>query len=113
MSGPGYATVIRVGKPKYHYVYTYMGNGTYKCERGSDYCDINEVLWMRKEHDDLWYAFDAPDYSPFSPPTFVEHDKVIFKSADADVHIPGWHTWTLMKTSNHDQGSFQTTLIAD
>ena len=42
---------------------------------------------------------------------------MIFKSDDADVLIPGWHTWKLMQTPNHDQGypsiSFQTTLIED
>ena len=106
-----FPSFIRIGKFKYGYVYTYVGDGTYKCERGSDWCGTNEVLWLRKEHDGLWYAFDAPDY--LSTPTFVEHDKVIFKSAGTDVHIPGWHPWTLLNKSNHDQAWFETTLIVD
>ena len=91
-------------------MYTYKGNGTYKCERGSDWCLLHEVLWLRKETDGLWYAFDAPKDDPV--PTSIPHDKVIFKSADADANIPGWHTWTMTK-SNDDEGSFETTKIAD
>ena len=87
----------------------HKGNGTYKCERGSDYCDNNEVLWMMKEHA-VWYAFDAPKNGPI--PTSVPHDKVIFISAGADADLQGWHKWTMTK-SNNDQGSFQTTHIAD
>ena len=107
-----FPNAIRIWKGIFGYVYTYVGDGTYKCERGSDWCGTNEVRWLRKdERDGLWYAFDAPDC--INTPTFVEHEKAIFKSADADVLIPGWHTWTLVKTPNHAEGEFQTTLIED
>ena len=102
-------SVIRIGHPKYRYVYTYMGNVTYKCARGSDWAVGNEVLWMIKAQDDLWYAFDAPNDAI---PTSVNHDKVRFVSTDADAHIPGWHKWT-MTMSNNDQGQFVTTPIED
>ena len=99
--------MIRIGQPKYNYMYTYVGNMTYKCRRGSDWCDIGEVLWLMKENN-CWYAFDAP---PDPVPTAVQHDTVIFETADADAHQPGWHTWTMTK-SNHDEGRFQTFLIS-
>ena len=107
-----FPNAIRIGKKKFGYVYTYVGDGTYKCERGSDYCDTDEVLWLRS-HNDFWYAFVAPDYYPFSPPTFVEYDKVIFKSDYADVLIPGWHTWNLMQTPNYDKAWLETTLMLE
>ena len=108
MSGPGCATLIRVGKPKYGYVYTYMGNGTYKCERGSDWKVGNEVLWLIKE-DGLWYAFDAPK-DPI--PTSVNHDKVRFVSTGAEAHKPGKHR-TMMMSHALQQGDFWTTIMED
>ena len=102
-------SVIRIGPKKHDYVYEYMGNGTYKCGRGSDWKITGEVLWMMKALDDLWYAFDAPTNAI---PTSVNHDKVRFVSTGADAHIPGWHTWT-MTMSNNAQEEFQTTLIED
>ena len=99
---------IRVGPLKHHYEYEYVGGGTYKCTRGSDFKGLNEVLWLMKKEDNMWYAFDAPKEDV---PLRVPDDKVIFISRDADAHKPGWHTWTMLKTRNHDQGAFQTTLL--
>ena len=104
------ASVIRIGKVKFGYVYTYVGDGTYKCERGSDWCLLHEVLWLRKETDGLWYAFDGPKHGAI--PTFVPHDKVRFKSADTNANIPGWHTWA-MTMSDDEEGSFETTKLSD
>ena len=109
MSGPEYATVIRVGKPVHHYVYTYMGNGTYKCEHGSEWKVGNEVLWLIKE-DGLWYAFDAPK-DPI--PTSVNHDKVRFVSTGAEAHKPGKHPWTMMMSHALQVGDFWTTIMED
>ena len=101
------ASVLRIGKVKFGYVYTYVGDGTYKCERGSDWRGTNEVLWLRKdEHDGLWYALDAPHWID------TPHDKVIFISTGRDALTPGWHTWTMTK-GGYGEGSFKTTLIAD
>ena len=109
--------IIRIGPEKHGYVYTYVGNGTYKCRRGSDWKGINEVLWLMKEHDvnppfdhdDVWYAFDAPQDAI---PTSVPHNKVIFMSTGADANLPGSHTWILIKSKN-SQGWFTTTVIED
>ena len=103
----GTPSVIRSGPQRHGYVYTYVGDGTYKCERGSDWKDNNEVLWLMKEHD-AWYAFDAPENAI---PTSVPTNKVIFISTGADAHIAGWHTWIMKKSNNDAQGRFQTTLI--
>ena len=86
MEGPEnqFPAVIRVGKREYNYIYTYRGNATYKCGRGSDWKVGNEVLWLMKE-EGKWYAFDAPnDQIPAS----VDPNKVRFVSAHADAHIP-------------------------
>ena len=108
MSGPQCASLIRIGKSKFGYVYTYMGSFTYQCERGSDWKVGNEVLWLMLERGH-WYAFDAPKESV---PTSVNHEKVRFVSTGADAHIPGWHPWT-MTMSNDAVGDFKTTLIED
>ena len=52
---------LRIGKKHFDYVYTYAGGGVYKCRRPSDWGDKdNEVLWLMKGGNDVWYAFDAP-----------------------------------------------------
>ena len=84
MSDP--ASKIRIGKEHFNYVHTYQGNGIYKCVRGSDWCGIGEVLWLMKEENNNWYAFDAPE-TPV--PTEVNPYKVNFETDDADGHIVG------------------------
>ena len=100
---------IRIGKQKFHYNYTYVGNMTYKCGRGSDWAGWGEVLWLMKEENNNWYAFDAPE-TPV--PTDVNHDKVIFETADANAHIAGEHTWIMKKSKGEQPGKFETFLIS-
>ena len=110
-------STIRIGPNKHGYEYTYVGNGIYKCRRGSEWCGINEVLWLMKEHDvnppfdhdDVWYAFDAPQDAI---PTSVPHNKVIFMSTGPDANLKGSHTWILTK-SNDSKGQFKTTVIQE
>ena len=76
-------SMIRIGKEKYM---------TYKCGRGSDWAGWGEVLWLMKEENNNWYAFDAPE-TPV--PTEVNHDKVNFETDDADAHVAGGYIkWT-------------------
>ena len=58
----------------------------YKCGRGSDWAGWGEVLWLMKEENNNWYAFDAAE-PPV--PTEVNPYKVNFETDDADGHIVG------------------------
>ena len=106
---PEPASVSRIGPKKHKYFYTYVDTLTYKCERGSDWKGIDEVLWMMKAPDGLWYAFDAQQDTV---PTSIDHAKVRFVSTGADAHIPGWHPWTMTMSNDAEMG-FKTTLIED
>ena len=112
MEGPEnqFPAVIRVGKPEYNYIYTYKGNATYKCERGSDWKVGNEVLWLMKE-DGKWYAFDAP---PDQNPTSVDPDKVRFVSTgtfSTEAHREGKHPWIMMMSQKQQVSNFYTTIL--
>ena len=110
MSNAWKPSVIRIGPAKNGYEYTYVGRGTYKCRCPSDWGDKHtEVLWLMKK-DGVWHAFDAPKCNI---PTSVADDNVIFMSAGGDAHMPGEHTWTMMKTRKKARLSFVTTLITD
>ena len=105
------ASVLRIGKESYGYVYTYHGGGVYKCERCSDWGDKDtEVLWLMKSND-VWHAFDGPkDTVPTSVPT---DGKVAFISVrddpNGDALNHGNHTWTMVKARGGPQdGTFQT-----
>ena len=93
-------SMIRIGKEKYM---------TYKCGRGSDWAGWGEVLWLMKGENNNWYAFDAPE-TPV--PTDVNHDKVIFETADANAHIAGQHTWIMKKSQGERPGMIETFLIS-
>ena len=102
-------STIRIGPNKHGYVYIYVGNGIYKCRRGSDWCGTNEVLWLIKE-DGHWFAFDAPnDHNP----TSVDHEKVRFVSTGAEAHKAGRHYWTMMMSHTLQVGDFWTTIMED
>ena len=109
MSGTEFAAVIRIGKPKFQYVYNHIGNGTYKCVRGSDWKNGDEKLWLI-EKDGHWYAFDGPNNHT---PTSVDHEKVRFVSTDAEAHKDGRHSWTMMMSKTQEVGYFDTTIIRD
>ena len=99
---------IRIGPKKHKYIYTYVGNLTYQCEKGSDWKVAGEVLWLMKAPGGLWYAFDAPE-DPI--PTSIDDAKVRFVSTGPNANDPGWHTWTMTMTQNNATGSFETTVL--
>ena len=107
MSDP--ASKIRIGKEHFNYVYTYQGNGIYKCVRGSDWCEVGECLWLMRD-DNGWYAFDGPQDGRL--PTEIPHDKVRFSTKDLTANLPGRHVWA-MTMSDNEEGGFDTTKLED
>ncbi len=96
----GVATKIRIGPPKYGYIYEDQGTGFWKCVRGSEYAKGAEgdtLLWIQKE--DTWIgAFDArPDASGTSP---QEQRRLIFWTNDMEALSQGRHPWKMSQWGN-------------
>ena len=51
--------VLRIGLPKYDYMYTRLDADTWVCPRGSNWAGLEERLALKRTLSGLWTAFDA------------------------------------------------------
>ena len=89
--GGGYGKYVRIGPERHAYVYAQESAEFLRCSRGSGSAAGNEVLFMYKETDGVWYAVDAPRNSRSLAD--VKMDAVpVFRTREAALE-EGWHTW--------------------
>ena len=99
---------LRIGPEKNNYVYSRVNKDAYVCERPSDDGDKDtQVLWLVRNSDGVWVAFDGPAVFTSVP----DCQNPVFESEE-DVLVEGWHDWKMLRCKDGSQkSSFKTTLM--
>ena len=99
---------IRIGPEKHRYYYTRRADFVYKCCRGSDYAPQGHILYLLKQEDGQWIAYDGPDTADSALPPLTDPIFTTYK----DILEEGWHKWRMHKWDGRES-SFKTTVPCD
>ena len=97
---------LRIGKETHGYIYAKVVEGIYKCERGSDWKEEGQLLWLFKHENGSWQACDGHDGEEVTQ----MGGGVRFSSCE-NVLAEGNHDWTMRMDPQHRLGTFATTLL--
>ena len=97
---------LRIGKASYGYNYEKFAEGIYKCERGSDWKEEGQVLWLFQLDNGTWQAADGHEGESV---TQMEN-RIRFSSCE-HILAEGNHEWTMQMDPQHRRGTFATTLL--
>ena len=99
---------LRIGKASYGYIYEKVAgsDGIYKCERGSDWKEAGQVLWLFQLDNGTWQAADGHEGESVT----LMVNRIRFSSSE-NILSEGNHDWTMRMDPQHRLGTFATTLL--